>query len=88
MLTGLERWFTLPALPNIPPPPRYKMAAITLLVVYPLSLGLGAGMGPWLAPLPAPLRGLPISAVMIALMTWVVMPRATRLFKAWLYPGR
>jgi hypothetical protein len=87
VLTGLERWFTLPMLPNVPPPPRYKMAAVTLLVVYPLSLGLGAALGPWLGPLPSPLRGLVVSVVMILLMTWVVMPRATRLFKRWLYPN-
>jgi antibiotic biosynthesis monooxygenase (ABM) superfamily enzyme len=24
---------------------------------------------------------------MILLMTWVLMPRVTRLFKGWLYPG-
>lgn len=88
VLTGLERWFTLPALPNVPPPPRYKMAAVSLLVVYPLSQGLGAASGPWLAPLPPLLRSLIVSVVMIVLMTWVVMPRVTRLFKGWLYPGR
>lgn len=87
VLTGFERWFTLPALPNVPPPPRLKMATVTLLVIYPLSLGLGAVMGPALVSLPSPLRGLVITAVMILLMTWVVMPRVTRLFKSWLYPG-
>jgi antibiotic biosynthesis monooxygenase (ABM) superfamily enzyme len=87
VLTGLETWFTLPASPNLPPPPRHKMAIVTLLVVYPLSLGLSALLGPPLAPLPQALRGLVVSIVMIGLMTWVVMPRATRLFKKWLYPS-
>jgi len=88
VLTGLERWFTLPTRPNVSPPPRFKMATVTLLVVYPLSLGLSTGLGPWLGPLPTPLRGLVISVALILLMTWVVMPRATRLFEKWLYPGR
>ncbi|HUJ61157.1 MAG TPA: antibiotic biosynthesis monooxygenase [Kofleriaceae bacterium] len=86
VLTGLERWFTLPTAPNLPPPPRYKMAAVTLLAIYPLSLALGLAFAPWVAPLPTALRGLPVSVLLIALMTWVVMPRVTRLFKFWLYP--
>ncbi len=86
VLTGLERWFTLPTQPNLPPPPRYKMAAVTLLVVYPLSLGLGAALAVPLGVLPSALRSLVSSVPMIALMTWVLMPRATRLFRRWLYP--
>ena len=48
---------------------------------------VGAVLGPVLAPLPKPLSGLVISVVLIAAMTWVVMPRATRMFKRWLYPS-
>jgi hypothetical protein len=87
VLTGLERWFTLPALPGVPPPPRYKMATVTLAVVYPLSLGLGTILNRWLAPLPAPLRSLAATVLMVALLTWVVMPRVTRLCRRWLYPS-
>jgi len=87
VLTGFERWFTLSSAPNLPPPPRYKMAVVTLLAIYPLSLGLGQLLAPALAPLPVPLRGLAVSVLLIALMTWVVMPRVTRLFKFWLFPG-
>jgi uncharacterized protein len=87
ILTGLERWFTLPGQPNLPPPTRFRMATVTLLVVYPLSYGLNALLGSWLAPLPGPLRSLTVSVLMIILLTWVVMPRATRLFRRWLYPG-
>jgi antibiotic biosynthesis monooxygenase (ABM) superfamily enzyme len=42
---------------------------------------------PALGSLPSPLRGLVISVVLVLLMTWVVMPRVTRLLKGWLYPG-
>jgi len=87
VLTGLERWFTLPGQPNLPPPTRARMASVTLLVVYPLSYGLNALLGGWLAPLPAPLRSLIVAVLLITLMTWVVMPRATRLFRRWLYPS-
>jgi hypothetical protein len=84
-LTGLETWFTVPGKPGMPPPPKYKMAVVSFLVVYPLSLGLGSWVAPWLSPLPGPLRGLVQCLLMIALMTWVLMPRATWLFKRWLF---
>jgi len=86
VLTGFERRFTLPASPNLPPPPRDKMVAITLLAIFPLSQACGALLGPQLVSLPAPVSAFAISVVLIALMTWVVMPRATRLFKRWSYP--
>jgi antibiotic biosynthesis monooxygenase (ABM) superfamily enzyme len=88
VLTGFERWFTLPARPGLAPPPRYKMASVTALVVYPLSFGLSNGLKPWLALMPGPLASLCVTLLMVWLMTWVVMPRATRLFAPWLYPSR
>ena len=84
-LTGLETWFTVPSQPGLKPPPRYKMAAVTFLVVYPLSMGLGAFVIPQLKALPFPLQSALTTVLMIFLMTWVLMPRATWLFKRWLY---
>lgn len=86
ILTGLEGWFTLPSQPNLPPPPRYKMASVTLLVVYPLSFGLTTLLRPVLAQVPTPVGSLMFSVLMVLMMTWVLMPRATRLFRFWLYP--
>jgi antibiotic biosynthesis monooxygenase (ABM) superfamily enzyme len=86
VLTGLERWFTLPARPGALPPPRHKMAAVTLLALYPMGIGLNVLLGPVLAPLPMPLRALVVSASMVLLATYVVMPRMARLFQRWLYP--
>jgi antibiotic biosynthesis monooxygenase (ABM) superfamily enzyme len=87
VLTGLERWFTLPWQPGLPPPPRIKMAMLTLLAVYPLGYVILGLLGPWLAPLPMPLRALVMTALTVSLLTWVVMPRMTRLFRHWLYPS-
>ncbi len=87
VLSGLETWFTLPAQPGVMPPPRYKMAVVTRLVIYPLSMGVGAVFTRWLGVVPAPLRSLLGSVVLIVLMTYVVMPRVTRLFRRWLYPS-
>jgi len=87
VLTGLERWFTLPTQPGVAPPPAYKMATVTLAVVYPLSLGLSTVLTRWLASVPGPLRSLVSAVTLIVLMTWVIMPRVTRLVRWWLYPS-
>jgi uncharacterized protein len=86
---GLETWFTLrPGRSGGPPaPPRYKMALVTFLAIYPLILALSYSLFPVLTPLPTPLRPLIVSAILVPLMTWLVMPRMTRVFWPWLFPG-
>ncbi len=86
-LTGLETWFAVPAKPGMQPPPKHKMAVVSFLVVFPLSVMLGTWVTPRLSVLPWPLPSLVSCVVMIALMTWVLMPRVTWLFRKWLYPG-
>ncbi|WP_119065881.1 antibiotic biosynthesis monooxygenase [Rubrobacter indicoceani] len=88
MLTGLETWFTLPSKPAEPPPPRYKMALVTWLAVFPLISTIFLALGPVLNLLPTLLRSLILTVIMVSLMTYVVMPRMTRLFSFWLYPNR
>lgn len=87
VITGLETWFTLPGAGAIVPPPRYKMVAITLLAVFPLLTGFNYASQPLLSSLPIWLRVLIGSVIVVPVMTYVVMPRMTRLFQAWLYPG-
>ena len=88
VLTGLETWFTLPSGHAASPPPRYKMAAVTWLAVFPVVTIIFSLFGQWLNLLPVLLRTLIFTAVMVTLMTYVVMPRMTRLFSFWLYPDR
>jgi uncharacterized protein len=88
VLTGLETWFTLPSKAGEPAPPRYKMAVVTWLAVFPVVLILFSLFGPWLELLPTVLRTLVFTLVMVTLMTYVIMPRMTRLFSFWLYPDR
>jgi uncharacterized protein len=86
ILTGLETWFTLPAHQGVKPPPRYKMVLISWLVIFPLSNVIPPLLQKLLAPLP-PLPRSGIAALfMVALMTYLIMPRVTKLFSAWLYP--
>jgi uncharacterized protein len=85
-LTGLESWFTLPTQPGAPPPPPYKMALLTWIAIFPLITAIVAIAGPLLDELPlVPRLGI-TTAVAVPLMTWVVMPRMTRLLRGWLYP--
>ena len=88
ILTGLETWFTLPSKPGEPAPPRYKMAIVTWLAVFPLVALIFSLFGQWLNMLPTLLRTLVFTAAMVTLMTYVIMPRMTRLFSFWLYPDR
>src|SRR5215210_703154 len=86
VLTGLETWFTLPSRPGQPAPPRYKMAIITWIAVFPLASAIFALTQPLLGGLPTVIRTLVFTLVMVTTMTYVVMPRMTRLFSFWLYP--
>jgi len=90
IITGLETWFTLPAAKRIVPPPRYKMATVTLLALFPLIQLANYTLAPLLELLPLPLllRRLIITAIIVSLMTYVAMPRMTKLFSKWLYPKK
>src|SRR5688572_15086359 len=70
-LHGLEAWFRSPQ----GPPPRWKMAIVTLLGVYPISLLIGVVLSPQLRKLPLPLNLFIVSALIVACLTWLVMPR-------------
>jgi antibiotic biosynthesis monooxygenase (ABM) superfamily enzyme len=86
VLTGLETWFTLPSKAGEPAPPRYKMVVVTWLGVFPIVMIIFSLFGHWLNLLPTLVRTLVFTAVMVTLMTYVIMPRMTRLFSFWLYP--
>jgi antibiotic biosynthesis monooxygenase (ABM) superfamily enzyme len=86
IVTGLESWFTLPSQPGAPPPPPYKMALLTWITIFPLITGIVVAAGPLVEDLPVVLRLGITTAVAVPLMTWVVMPRVTRLLRGWLYP--
>jgi uncharacterized protein len=87
-LTGLESWFTLPTQPGAPPPPPYKMAVLTWVTIFPLITLVIVVSAPVIRGLPLVPKLAVTTLVTVALMTWVVMPRVTRLLRGWLYPGQ
>jgi antibiotic biosynthesis monooxygenase (ABM) superfamily enzyme len=86
--TGLEFWFT-PAGSEQKHAKPYKQFLVTLSVIFPLTM-----LVPWLlTPVfrAAPVFAMPgiihllVASIVVALMTYVIMPRYTRLMAAWLY---
>ncbi|WP_008310503.1 antibiotic biosynthesis monooxygenase [Leptolyngbya sp. PCC 6406] len=88
IITGLETWFTLPAKPGIPPPPRYKMVLVSGIAIFSINQLLALLPLAGLAVLPPLLRLLILVFITTTLMTYVVMPRLTKLLAGWLYPRR
>jgi uncharacterized protein len=87
VLTGLETWFTLPQQPGLPPPPRYKMVIISTVMIYMLISIINALILPLLSSLPVVLRTLVVTLLTTTIMTYIAMPRLTKLLAGWLYPG-
>jgi uncharacterized protein len=86
VLTGLEGWFTLPGQPGAPPPPPSKMALVTWVTIFPLITLVVVATAPLVGGWPLVARLAVTTAVTVPLMTWLVMPRVTRLLGRWLYP--
>jgi uncharacterized protein len=88
LLSGLETWFALPAARTQAPPPRWKMALVTWSGIFPLVLlsshTVTLLLGPWLHPA---LVVLAATGLIVAAMTWLVMPTLVRLLAGWLYPA-
>jgi uncharacterized protein len=67
-------------------PPRYKVAILTWIGIFPVITVLLAVFGSHLAGSPVVVRALVLTVLAIPLMTWVVMPLVTRAFVRWLRP--
>ena len=80
----MEFWFTPPP-GTTSEPPRWKMAIVSLLVMYPLSLRLSIPLEPAMAIVPPILAPLIMMGVMIPLVTYMVMPLAKHVFSPWLF---
>lgn len=85
---GLVPWFSLPSKNPITPPPRYKMTLVSWLALYPAVTLIFWLFGAPLAHIPLPLRTLIVTAVVMVLMAYVLMPFMTRRFAFWLYPSK
>ena len=86
-----EFWFTPLAADSPAPPPRWKQACVTFLVILPLSFLVPMlwqplfGLWPWLGGYVA--ANVLITLSIVLLVVYIFMPRVTRLFSKWLQPA-
>lgn len=86
--SGLDFWF-IPTGAKAKIPVRWKQYLITWSAIYPLALGVPYIVAPILrllgvAGIP-PLTTLAVTAIVVFLMVYVIMPRYTRLVQQWLF---
>lgn len=96
--TGIEGWFDEPeerdvddmltgaAVAPVPPPapPRWKQMCVIWLAFFPTSLALSYLFAPFTGDWPAWARVLLSTVVATPLMTYLILPRVTKLFHPWL----
>lgn len=87
-ISGLAHWFKPPGAAALPAPPKWKVAVVTWLGIFPTVYLLFLLLEPVLARLPLLPRVLLLTVLVVPVMTWLVAPRLTQLFKRWLYPAR
>lgn len=83
---GTSGWFTLPEKPHALPPPRWKMAVVTFVGVYPLTSILPPLFRQMLPGWHSMALNLIVTGLVVACLTWLVMPGLTRVFRKWLFP--
>ena len=80
--SGLEYWFSPPGV--LASPPRWKMALVTAVGVWPTSMFVSWVLNPLIGKLPLPLKALLAAIGIVILLTWVIMPALVRILKLWL----
>ena len=84
--TGLEVWFEAPKGTVVAQPSPHRMALILIVVVFVLVLSLNLALAPLISGWPLALRILITVILQVSLMTYVIMPRVTRLLARWIFP--
>jgi len=84
-VTGMETWFTLPDLKAIVAPPKWKMAIVSFIGAYSISLVAQYILGHYLGQSPL-LINLLMTIILVLGLTYFAMPLLSRLLRHWLYP--
>jgi len=82
---SLEAWFRDP---HGPMPARWKMALLTWIAVWPVSVIVPAILAPLLGPnFPKVLAAGTVAAGIVVILTWVAMPLLVKVAHRWLHPS-
>ena len=84
-VTGLDYWFAAPNSTTRPAPPRWKVATVTWLGIFPTVLMLFLTIAPLMENWYLVPRVMVITVLVVLIMTWVVAPRLTRWLHPWLH---
>ena len=84
-VTGLETWFNLPNLKTIVAPPKWKMAIVSFIGAYCISLLASFILRSFLGLQPL-LFNLFMTIILVIGLTYFAMPLLSRLLRRWLYP--
>ncbi len=85
---GLEIWFDRGSTDAPQMPAFWKRVLLSIGCVYPMILLLDWAMSPLSRSLPPEVQILIVVVPLSILLTWPVMPVASRLLRRWLYPLR
>lgn len=80
---GLEFWFSVPEAAT--PPTKWKMAVLTWVVIYPLILIFSTLASIYLDFFHLFIRLMIVSMILVTAMTYLIMPRVTKLFSKWIF---
>ena len=84
---GFTPWFVLPDSSSpLVTPPKYKMALLTILALYPSLLVISTILLYFFHGWPRALLSLINVLILVPILTYFIMPLMTRLFRSWLYP--
>lgn len=84
-ISGLAHWFQPPTSGKQVLPPRWKVAVVTWLGIFPTVYLLFLLLGEVLAPWSLFARIFLLTVLVVVIMTWGVAPQLTRLLRPWLF---
>ncbi len=84
--TGLETWFSIPECPELETPPQWKMAVVTFIGVYLLSIVIIPLLEIPFKDINFYVMNIMVAALLVSILTWAVMPWFSRfVFRKWLF---
>lgn len=86
-ISGLAHWFQPQSSSKNSQPPRWKVAVVTWLGIFPTVYLLFLLLGDVLAPWSLLARIFLLTVLVVAIMTWGVAPQLTRWLRPWLFPS-